>query len=102
MILSRKLHEGTVVMMDSVRFAEPKTKLAATIFKNLRAHEQFSNLGTTSTLLATPHDKNIIRATRNLPKVSYIEPRNLNTTALLHHRYVVLDTSGVKELERIL
>ncbi len=101
-LLTQKLKDGLVVMLDQFLLKNPKTKEAATVLKNLQTNASLTGISSRKTLIAVPHNESTIRAVRNLPKVSYIEPRNVNTTALLHSAYVVLDASSLEELQTIL
>lgn len=101
-LLSKKLKDGEMIVLDAFAVAQPKTKEVAGIFKNLQKNAEMKRVGTTvSTLVSFPHKEQTIRACRNLPKVSYIEPRNINTTALLHSKFLVCDIDALKELEKV-
>jgi len=100
-LLSRKFSDGQIVMIDKFILPVPKTKEAKMLFHNLGTIDMFKNIATQKkTLLALPRDTSIIRATRNLPRVFYTEPRNITSTALLHNSYVVLDQSALTELTK--
>lgn len=100
-VLSRKLKDGELVVMDVFSVANNKTKEVATIFKNLRENADIKGIASRSkALLAIPHDDGVIRATRNLEKITYIEPRNINVASLLHSKYLVLDKSSIVELDK--
>jgi len=99
-LLSRKLKDKEVVVLDLFKLEEPKTKDAFNIFKNLRNSAGIYNIGVKGgrSLLALPTGELAKRAVNNLPFVSYIEPRNLNVMELLRNKYLVLDKSSVEEL----
>ena len=100
-ILSHKLKDGEVVLMDAFSVANNKTKEAVSIFKNLRENAGIKGAASRSkVLLAVPHNDGVIRSTRNLEKVTYIEPRNINVVSLLHSKYLILDKSSVAELDK--
>ncbi len=101
-LLSRKLKEKEVVLLDAFTLSQPKTKEAFTIFKNLRNTAGIYHVGIKGgrAILALPKNQASSRAVSNLPYVSYSEPRNLNTSMLLNNKYIVLDPSSVKELEQ--
>ncbi len=101
-LISRKLKEKEIVFVDNFSLIAPKTKEAFSVFKNLRKNGGVYNLGIKGgrAIVATPREESVQRAIRNLPFVSYSEPRNLNTSALLNNKYVILDKSSIKELEK--
>jgi large subunit ribosomal protein L4 len=101
-LLSKKLKEGELIVLDAFQLSQNKTKEVAIMFKNLQNGADIKRIGTlASTLVSFPHKETTIRACRNLPKVSYIEPRNINTTSLLHSKFVVFDVDALKELEKV-
>lgn len=98
-LLSRKVKEGTIILIDAFDAVNNKTKAASVIFKNLGKNENIKNIAVKSKiLLSVPHNDGVIRATRNIQRVTYIEPRNMNVTSLLHNKYIILDKASVEEL----
>ncbi len=99
-LLSSKLKEGSLILMDRFTVPKNKTKEAFSIFKRIKDGAKMKTMTTrSSVLLAISHDDGVIRATRNIEKITYIEPRNINTTSLLHNKYLILDKAAVAELE---
>ena len=108
-LLSRKLKDKEVVVLDDFRLSSSKTKEAFGVFKNLRHSAKIYNIGIKGgRVLAAlparpaggPKKAGIERPLHNLPFVNYIEPRNLNIAELLNNKYLVLDQSSIKELEK--
>lgn len=100
-LLSSKLKEGSLVLMDNFSITNGKTKDAILIFKRVQEGAKIKSMTAKSkVLLAISHDNNVIRATRNIEKVTYIEPRNMNVISLLHNKYLILDKTAVVELEK--
>jgi len=91
MVLSQKVRENLLVVLDELKFSKPETKTMAVIVKNLPVAVK----GTM--LFAMPgYDKNLILSTRNIPKASTIEARNLNVLDLLNSRYIVMSKDAIK------
>ena len=90
-ILSKKLIEGEVRVVDSLRLEAAKTKVMAQILKNLQ----------TASALVVPDQKNkmVYRATANLPKVKSIDPAYLNVYDLLKYKNVVIDKEAVAQIK---
>lgn len=102
-VLARKLKESMIVLVDQFSLKNHKTKEAVSIFYHLEKNANMRGLAKrTTALLMVPHHEGTIRAIRNIPHITYTEPRNINTSALLHNAYVVCDVSAVQELEKIL
>ncbi|MBI2023125.1 50S ribosomal protein L4 [Candidatus Giovannonibacteria bacterium] len=101
-LLSKKLKDNEIVLLDKFSVPAPKTKEAFRIFKNLREKGGFKYLGVVGgkSLVAIPKENDIVRSIKNLPFVQAKEPRNLNTNLILNHKYLVLDEASIDELKK--
>ncbi|MCX6760293.1 MAG: 50S ribosomal protein L4 [Candidatus Nealsonbacteria bacterium] len=92
MVLSQKLKENLIIVLDELKFEKAKTKVMAIILKSLPVK------GTL--LLALPnYDKNLILSVRNIPKVLTIEARNLNVLDLLNSKCLIMSKDTIKTLK---
>lgn len=93
-ILSRRLKDGEIKIVESMSIAEPKTKLLKEVLV------KFGD-GRLSFLVVPGRDnKNIYRASRNLFKVKSLDPHSLNAYDLLKHKQILFEKSAVEELEK--
>ena len=101
-VISKKLKEKEIVLLDQFVLGASKTKEAVSIFKNLRDKANVYRLAQKGgrTIASLPKSEGAERSVRNLPFVEYMEPRNLNTSALLKSKYVILDKSSIEELSK--
>ena len=83
-----------MIVVEDFDVAESKTKAVAQTLKNLDA-------GQSVLLVADGADKNVLRAARNIPKLSMKPSRTLNTIDLLNHRSVVMTVEAVRNAESI-
>jgi len=91
MILSAKVKEKLLLILDKLEITEPKTKEMVQIIENLKAD---------SLLIALPRvDKNIILATRNIPRTDVMEARNLNVLDLLSFKYLMVTKEAIKVIK---
>lgn len=91
MTLSAKVKEKLLLILDKLEIAEPKTKEMVQIIENLKAD---------SLLIALPRvDKNIILATRNIPRTDVMEARNLNVLDLLSFKYLMVTKEAIKVIK---
>jgi len=98
MILSAKVKENLLILLDSLKIEKPKTKLMAEMVENLRSKIKDFKRG--SILIALPQkDEIIIRATRNIPNVQTIEARNLNVLDLLSFKYLLVPKEVIKVIK---
>ena len=97
-VLSAKARDKEIVVLEDLKFSEPKTKLAAQTFKNLAKNKELSRLtGRNGILLALPaKDGALRRAVRNLPYAVIEEVRNLNVYKVLQHKYLVMPQKAIE------
>ncbi|MBI2474432.1 MAG: 50S ribosomal protein L4 [Candidatus Taylorbacteria bacterium] len=91
-LLSRKLKDGEVLLIDSVTLAEKKTKQAALVLKSfatIKGFETLSKKKTNALYLAIPqNDEALKRSFRNIPSIEIAEVRNMNVVDVLSRKYV--------------
>lgn len=94
-ILSKKLDEGEVLFVDSLTFAEPKTKMAVKALGGLSGVTGFEKIlskKNNSVAIATlEKNKGAERAFSNLGNVEVLEARNLNPVTILQYKYLVIE-----------
>ena len=97
MVLSAKAGEGEIIVMEDLKFPEPKTKLAAKIFENLARSQEFKNLKKgNGVLVALAEKETFLRRTlRNLPFVGLEEARNLTAYQVLQYKYIMFPKSVI-------
>jgi len=116
MALSGKLRDGELIILSDLKLAQGKTKEMAEVMKNIfgalaLAREKSPTkvgapvgapVGTSSAMIVlAKNDEAVIRATRNLPKVSTIGVGSLNIVDLLSVKYLVMTKGVVDEMKRI-
>jgi large subunit ribosomal protein L4 len=93
MVLSAKVKDNLLILLDKLKLEQPKTKLMAEILKRLPAREKTS-------LIALPEmDKNLILATRNFPDVEVMQARDLNALDLLSFKYLIMPKESIKVIK---
>lgn len=93
-IFSQLAREGRISVVESFSLDAPKTKLAATKLKDL---------GLESVLIITDNiDENVYLATRNLPHVAVVEPRDADPLSLIHYKNVLITKAAVAQIEEML
>ena len=99
-VLSAKARDGEIILMENLKFQEPKTKLAAGVFKNLSGLDHFKNLQKGNGVLVALPEKEVLskRALRNLPFVGSEEARNLNAHKVLQYKYIMFPKSVIEFL----
>lgn len=93
-IYSQLAREGRISVVESFELEAPKTKLAATKLKEL---------GMESVLIITDTiDENVYLATRNLPHVAVVEPRDADPLSLIHYKNVLITKAAITQIEEML
>ncbi len=92
MVLSVKVKNNRLIVLDKISLEQAKTKWMAKILKNLPIEG--------SILIALPKvEKNLILAARNLPKVATIEARNLNALDIFSFKCLVMPKETIKVIK---
>lgn len=100
-VLSAKIRDKELLILEGLNLQEAKTKEAASIMKNLSNIAGFEVLVSKSSMLALPaHDGNIIRAFRNLPNIDTEEARNITVLDLLTHKFVIFPKGALEILKK--
>lgn len=93
-IFSQLAREGRISVVESFSLDAPKTKLAAAKLKDL---------GMESVLIITDTiDENVYLATRNLPHVAVVEPRDADPLSLIHYKNVLITKAAIAQIEEML
>ena len=93
-VLSQKLRENEILFLDGLNIAEAKTKEAKVILDRLPMDHLATKL-----FVFPERDEKAFKALRNISNVRIIEARNLNTSQLLNHKYVIFSGNSEKKLE---
>ena len=93
-MLSDKVREDLLVVLDSLELEQPKTKAMVKILTTL-------NAGPSVLLVADGADPSVLRCARNIPRVKMLPAFLLNSLDLLKHRKVVMTLGAVRKAEEI-
>jgi large subunit ribosomal protein L4 len=89
--LSQKLRDHELIFVDDLKFSDAKTKNGAAVIKKLPINRKYS------TLVVMPSKDQITwRALRNIKNLNVREARNLNTSEVLSHKFVIMDKNSEK------
>jgi large subunit ribosomal protein L4 len=89
-VLSMKLSEKQLVILNAIEFKEPKTKEGVKFLKGLKLD---------SALVVDSHNnKNMFLSLRNIPKVKAIDFTNLNVYDVLNFRSLVFSQKAFESL----
>ena len=93
-VLSDKVREGRLLLVDSLDMRTPKTKEARTALSNLGTIKGYGEVATrrkNAVLFALPSKNDaVVKSFRNMGNVMVEEARNLNPVDVVSYRYLVV------------
>ena len=90
-ILSQLNRENRIVIVNEFTIAEPKTRLVS---------QKLKSLGLDSVLIVTDAmTENLVLASRNLPRVTVLEPHQADPVSLLRHAKVAMTKGALAKFE---
>lgn len=92
-VLSGKLKDGEITVLDKLELAGQKTKEMAAALKKFK-------LKGTVLLSFGGKEKELMRLSRNLPKVKNIATGQLNVLAMLDNKNLIMSKESIKYLEK--
>jgi large subunit ribosomal protein L4 len=93
-VLSRKLQDGELLILNQLEIAEPKTRLMAGVLQNLELNGK-------TLLVLDQHTPDVLRAARNIPGVFVTNVDMLNAYDLTASEKVLLTQSAAEKIEEI-
>ena len=93
-VLSGKVSDGEIKIIDKLSFGEPNTKEIARIVKALE-------LGPSLMIVTEEPDSNIYKSARNLNGADVLPAYMLNVGDLLTHRQMLISLPAIKKIDEI-
>jgi large subunit ribosomal protein L4 len=90
--VSEKIAGGEIKVVEELTVSEPKTREFAALMKNLGVE------GPVLFVTAEPSE-NLVRSSRNIPRVELTTAANLHTYQLVRYSTIVIDRAGMSKLE---
>ena len=93
MVLSQKVKDNQLIVLDKIELENGKTREMAKSLAKLPCNNH-------TTLIALPnYDKKTFLASRNIKKTSIDDARNLNALDLLNNKYLLITKDSIKTIE---
>lgn len=93
-VLSDKVREGQLVVLEDLRIEEPNTKEMVQVLNAIEA-------GPAPLLVTDKSDASIFRAGKNIPGLSMLPASLLNSLDLMKHRRVIMTQDAVRKSEEL-
>ena len=97
MVLSSKVKDNQLFVLDNIILENPKTKEMAVILKNISS---LMGKKPTTLLILPSMDEKIKRSSKNLPNFTAVEARNLNPLEILSYKNLVLVKDSIDALSK--
>ena len=93
MVLSEKVKNNLLVVLDNLKLEKPKTKLMEEVLKKLPSKNE-------SALIALPEvNKDLVLSSRNIQNSGVIQAKDLNCLDLLSSKYLILPKESIKVIK---
>ncbi len=100
-VLSAKIRDKEMLIVDELRLKAPKTKEAKVALKNLSSAPGYSGILSKSVIIALhEYSPETVRSFRNIPRVDLEEARNITALDLLQHQFLIMPKDAVKVFEK--
>lgn len=102
-VLSAKIRDRELIVLDELTLPQPKTKAAATFLQNFgraRAHGDLAHGSRRALVLLPAHDAALRRAFRNLAMAEVAEAKNVTALDVLSRKYVLVSKAGMAILAK--
>lgn len=93
-VLTSKVQENELIVLDSLVMAEPKTKAMIQMLENLKA-------GKKVLLVLTEKDENIIKSAANIPGVQTTLVTTMNVYEILNHTNFITTKDAINKIEEV-
>lgn len=96
MILTSKVKDNELILLDKLEIKEPKTKVMAKILENILKKRQKNVL-----VVIPKKDENVILANRNIFYSKTLLADSLNIIDLLSFKYLLMPKEAIKVIEKV-
>jgi len=97
MVLSQKLRDNEIIIVDKLDVEEPKTKVAKKILENLSKVQKDILKKRVGFILAKAQ-KSLLRCIKNLPKVATLPFHSINLIFLLENKFIVIEKEAIEKI----
>ena len=91
--LTSRVEEGKFIVVDELKFEEPKTKEFAEVLKNLEADKAL--------VVINDNDTNVVKSAANIPTVKTASTNTINVYDILKYDTVIVTQDAVKTIEEV-
>jgi len=93
-VLSSKVLENDIIVLDQLSFAQPKTSEFVAILKNL-------NVGRKALVVTSTFEDNVALSARNIPGVKFLTAEGLNVLDVVVYDKLIITKDAVSKVEEV-
>ncbi len=93
-VLSAKVSDGELVILEQLELDEPKTKEMVNILTAL-------GVGSPTLIVTSEPEGNVVKSARNLPGIKTMSANLLNVVDILSHRMLLMTVAAVRKVEQL-
>jgi large subunit ribosomal protein L4 len=93
-VLSAKLEDGELKILESLKLDEIKTRKMAVILDALKVDK-------TALVVTSSADANLVKSARNLPGIKTLPANLLNVVDIISHRTLLMEVDAVRKAEQL-
>lgn len=93
-VLSAKVEDGELLILEQLELDEPKTKEMARILAAL-------GVGSSVLIATSEPEENVVKSARNLPRIKTIPASLLNVVDILSYKMLLMTEAAVRKVEQL-
>ncbi len=93
-VLSSKVAENELIVLDGIQLEQPKTKEMAGILSAL-------GIESTALIATTEPNENLLKSSRNIPGIATISANLLNVADIMSHKNLLMTVDAVRRAEEL-
>lgn len=93
-VLSSKLAENEIIVVDALTFEAPKTKEMVKVLANVKAAKK-------ALILTAEKDETVMKSAANIPGVAVSMVSQMNVYEMLNHTSLIVTKDAVKKIEEV-
>ncbi len=93
-ILSSKVAENEIIVLDELKFDAPKTKEMVKVLANVKA-------GKKALIVMAEKDENVVKSAANIPGVRTAVVNAINVYDIINHESFIVTQEAVKKIEEV-
>lgn len=94
-VLSQKVKDQDLIVVEDLKFDQPKTKEFAKFLDNVKAADQ------TVLVAVESENENAVLSGRNLPKIRFVTPTGINVLNILEGKKLIITKKALEIIEEV-